>query len=74
VSVTGDAFIEVAISNAAQAAEEHLAMCFEALGGDDVYADVSAPFCGCMTCIVREVISKSWPYMRLVAIVEAEDN
>lgn len=74
MSVTGDAFIEVAIKNASDAAEEHLHLCLESLDDPFVAVETAAPFCGCTTCVVREVIAKSWPYMRLIAIVESEDN
>lgn len=29
---------------------------------------LSAPFCGCMTCVVREVISAAWPYLAVLAV------
>jgi hypothetical protein len=74
VSVTGDVFIEVAIKNASDAAEEHLSLCFESLDDPSVQIETAGPFCGCNTCVVREVIAKSWPYMRLLAIVESEDG
>lgn len=74
MSVVGDAFIEVAIANAARAAEEHLESCFDSIDDPSTSVDLSAPFCGCTTCVVREVIASSWPYMRLVAIVESEDD
>ena len=36
--------------------------------------DISAPYCGCDTCIVREVIDAAWPYLkRLAAVAEQAD-
>lgn len=31
--------------------------------------EVSAPFCGCDTCIVREIIDAAWPYLRQLALM-----
>ena len=37
--------------------------------------EISAPYCGCDTCIVREVIDAAWPYLkRLAAVVESADT
>jgi len=45
-------------------ASEHLAACMEALdreqGGEDVDSPAIAPFCGCETCVVREVLYAGW--------------
>lgn len=52
---------------AQRAAELHLAACMEALwayeeeGDEDVESPASAPFCGCDTCIVREILWAAWP-------------
>ena len=45
---------------AQRAAEDHLAACWEAL---DIMEEspASAPFCGCQTCEVREVLYAAWP-------------
>lgn len=48
-----------------QKAEAHLAACNEALyeesGGDlNAVSPASAPFCGCDTCVVREVLTIAW--------------
>jgi hypothetical protein len=58
---------------AQKAAELHLAACNESLwGGEDSEAlergewpetPASAPFCGCDTCIVREVLHAAWPLL-----------
>jgi hypothetical protein len=29
--------------------------------------DLAGPYCGCQTCIVREVLWASWPYMYRLA-------
>jgi len=36
--------------------------------GYDILAD---PFCGCDTCVVREVIDAAWPYLKTLALIEA---
>lgn len=56
---------------AQQAAERHLAACQEALWAADQEPDVdkwpetpaSAPFCGCDTCVVREVLYAAEPIL-----------
>ena len=32
---------------------------------------LAGPFCGCDTCVVREVLDAAWPHMRALAL---EDN
>lgn len=58
-------------AEAQQAAEEHLRRCYEALDdeteGSEVDWDaigVQAPFCGCDTCVVREVLTAVWPVFK----------
>ena len=52
---------------AQRAAEAHLAACEEAMyeadcvGEAEVDSPASAPFCGCTTCQVREVLHAAWP-------------
>lgn len=51
---------------AQQAAEAHLAAIWEYELADEGHPDVpipdfAAPFCGCDTCIVREVLHAAWP-------------
>lgn len=29
---------------------------------------LAGPFCGCNTCVVREVLSAAWPHLRLHAV------
>jgi len=52
---------------AQQAAEAHLAECWAAMEheGEDVVilSPVSAPFCGCQTCEVRETLFAAWPFL-----------
>ena len=53
-------------AEAQKAAEAHLAACQEAMFAmeEDVETEVespaSAPFCGCDTCVVREVLYAAW--------------
>ena len=65
---------------AQRAAEERLAACTEMLWheeeGGDLYDrdhpewdDISAPYCGCDTCIAREVLDAAWPFMSALALV-----
>jgi hypothetical protein len=57
---------------AQQAAEEHWAACQEAEFGeqDDAPAEspACAPYCGCDTCVVREILHAAWPYLRRAAL------
>ena len=55
---------------AQRAAERHLAECIDAMCeweendfGEvtEIESPASAPFCGCDTCIVREVLWAAWP-------------
>jgi hypothetical protein len=56
---------------AQRAAERHLAACQEAMYESEEEADpdkwpespASAPFCGCDTCVVREVLYIAWPIL-----------
>lgn len=50
------------------AAERHLAACWEAFYAEEEAEDdqevpspAIGPFCGCETCVVREVIAGAWP-------------
>jgi len=45
-------------------AEEHLSRCWEAEDEPtEVESPAYAPFCGCQTCIVREVLMVCWDEM-----------
>lgn len=71
--VDRDAQVKEDIGIRAQhAAERHLAACIEAMHeweendfGEitEIESPASAPFCGCDTCIVREVLWAAWSIM-----------
>lgn len=47
-------------------AETHVAACEEALWSDpqtEQESPASAPYCGCLTCTVREVLYAAWVVM-----------
>lgn len=54
---------------AQKAAEEHLSACWEAYWAEEESESLEdlpespacAPFCGCETCVVREVLFAAWP-------------
>lgn len=54
---------------AQKAAEEHLTACWEAYWAEEECESLDelpespacAPFCGCETCVVREVLYAAWP-------------
>ena len=56
---------------AQEAAEKHLAECWEAYYASEEEPDPAkwpespacAPFCGCETCLVREVLHAAWPIL-----------
>jgi hypothetical protein len=56
-------------AKAQQAAEARLAYCQAQLYEDDLddlpepAEQPCGPFCGCDTCIVREVLDAAWPYL-----------
>jgi hypothetical protein len=59
------------------AAEEHLYACHEALRAEEddvegVDSPASAPFCGCETCEVREILFAAWPFLKLAALAGAD--
>lgn len=51
------------------AAEKHLDACMDAFWreGEGEFEDTIAPFCGCQTCIVREVLHAAWPFLLAAA-------
>lgn len=61
---------------AQKAAEARLAAATEVLFDEsDLPVELAGPYCGCDTCIVREVIDAAWPYLKeLAAVVEQEDT
>lgn len=54
-----------------QASEHRLAHCVDELHANldefDEPCECFAPFCGCDTCVVREVIDAAWPYLYRLA-------
>lgn len=56
--------------HAQQAAEEHLEACWAHLNDDAPEPDTAAPFCGCLTCEVRETLHAAHPH--LLAAWEAD--
>lgn len=65
--------IDVDYGHMAQAAaEKHLGELEECLsvesgGGEADWPETAGPYCGCETCIIREVLWAAWPYMRMAA-------
>lgn len=66
--------------DAQRAGELRLTACEAAMDEDDALDDdlraeldrVVAPFCGCTTCVVREVLSAAWPHMVELARLEVD--
>jgi len=56
------------------AAEAHMWECWQSLDDDDVDPDTAAPFCGCMTCEVRETLHAAYPHLRDMVLAEAADE
>lgn len=59
---------------AQRAAEQHLAACQEWMwaeeeGGESLERECPSvgPFCGCDTCIVREILWAAWPHLLALA-------
>lgn len=55
---------------AQRSAEERLAVATAVLFDDEdqlASVELAAPYCGCDTCVVREVISAAWPYLYRLA-------
>ena len=50
------------------AAEQHLIACFDAFYAEEEGLDETSPaygpFCGCHTCIVREVLTAAWLHVK----------
>lgn len=66
---------------AQRAAEAHLEQCERALYVEDFKnpddsqwpAAMGGPFCGCTTCMVREVLFAAWPILQEAAVEEYEE-
>lgn len=60
---------------AQRAAEEHLERCMASLDEDlDEEPDTLAPYCGCLTCLVREALHAAYPQLRAMALADAADE
>lgn len=47
-----------------QAAEAHLGLLWAMENGEgDGPEETAGPWCGCETCVIREVLHAAWPYM-----------
>lgn len=46
-----------------KAAEDHLQECWESIDNLDVDPETMAPFCGCTTCEVREILFAAMPHL-----------
>lgn len=55
--------IERLSQNAQRAAEARLFDCMDGLYDDEVGDSAIGPFCGCYTCMVREVLDAAWPWL-----------
>jgi len=65
--------------DAQQAAELRLMTAVDMLMSDDSdwqpeWDDLAGPFCGCDTCVVREVLDAAWPFLRQVALLRGDDD
>lgn len=49
---------------AQQAAEAHIEACWAHLHDEGPEPDTLAPFCGCLTCEVREILHAAMPHLR----------
>jgi hypothetical protein len=38
------------------------------------YAVLAGPYCGCDTCVVREVLDAAWPFLKQIALMEGPDE
>lgn len=60
---------------AQQAAEAHLEACWAYEHGEtDEAPDFAAPFCGCTTCMVREVLHAAWPHLKEALLLEGVES
>jgi hypothetical protein len=68
---------EAAQDAAAQRLEDATVVALYEEGGDDeitheqyefAAGQLVAPYCGCVVCVVREVIDAAWPYLSVLAI------
>ena len=63
---------------AQRSAEERLSLAVDSVWEDDpehpAYAIMAGPFCGCDTCVVREIIDAAWPFLKEIALMEGPDG
>lgn len=72
INEAGDTLYEIG-----QACEEHLDRCM-----DSAFLDLEesgdspafAPFCGCNTCVVREVLMTAWPLFLKYMETQSDDT
>jgi hypothetical protein len=60
--------------DAQAAAELHLEHCWAHLNEDAPEPDTLAPFCGCLTCEVRETLHAAEPHLLAAALESAADE
>jgi hypothetical protein len=60
---------------AQRAAEERMELAWAVLNDDaeDEAGELAGPFCGCLTCEVREILDAAYPHLKAVWEVEAAD-
>lgn len=59
-------------ANAQQAAEKHLEACWASLDDPELEPETLAPYCGCLTCEVRETLHAAAPHLALLFAEEGE--
>ena len=64
---------------AQRSAEERLSLATDMLFNEDddnhpAYSVLAGPYCGCDTCVVREVLDAAWAFMRELALMEETDE
>ena len=58
---------------AQEAAERRLAACNEALFDDELADEACGAYCGCDTCVVREVLDAAFPHIERYVLEQASD-
>lgn len=64
---------------AQRSAEERIGLATDLLFNEDDethpgYSFLAGPYCGCDTCIVREVLDAAWPFLKEIALMEGPDE
>src|SRR3954464_9028816 len=57
---------------AQRAGEDRMELAHDSLDENYEVDELAGPYCGCITCDVREVLAAAWPYLKELALVEAE--